>query len=51
MSNVGSPLYAAPQILNGDPYSIKCDVYSVKFDVYGVAWSGSVFDPLQYFPR
>jgi serine/threonine protein kinase len=29
-NRVGSPIYAAPQILHNSPYSIKCDVYSVN---------------------
>jgi serine/threonine protein kinase len=29
-NRVGSPIYAAPQILHDSPYSIKCDVYSVN---------------------
>jgi serine/threonine protein kinase len=50
MSIVGSPIFASPQILQENPYSIKCDVYSVHFYVNGVAWSSSLFAPLQHFP-
>ena len=25
----GTPLYASPQVLNGEPYSCLCDVWSV----------------------
>jgi serine/threonine protein kinase len=29
-NRVGSPIFAAPQILHECPYTIKCDVYSVN---------------------
>ena len=29
LSRLGSPLYMAPQILEGQPFSAKCDVWSV----------------------
>ena len=29
LSRLGSPLYMAPQILEGQPFSAKCDVWSI----------------------
>lgn len=34
LSRLGSPLYMAPQILEGQPFSAKCDVWSVGVMFY-----------------
>ena len=34
LSSVGSPLYAAPEILNGQPYNTSVDIFSTGVMVY-----------------
>lgn len=33
-TTAGTPIYMAPQILKGDPYSLKCDVWSLGVIFY-----------------
>ena len=33
---VGTPIYMSPQVLLGDPYSIKCDVWSLGVMFYRI---------------
>jgi serine/threonine protein kinase len=35
-TNIGTPYYMAPQILDCKPYSIKCDVWSLGVLIYKV---------------
>lgn len=33
-TSIGTPFYMSPEILNGEPYSIKCDVWSLGVTLY-----------------
>ena len=43
---VGSPIYMAPEILKGRPYSIKADVYSVGVMLYEMLYGVAPFEEL-----
>jgi serine/threonine protein kinase len=33
-TSIGTPFYMSPEILNNEPYSIKCDVWSLGVTIY-----------------
>lgn len=37
-TNIGTPYYMCPQILEGEPYSIKCDVWSLGVMMYKILY-------------
>ncbi|CAD8105505.1 unnamed protein product [Paramecium primaurelia] len=47
-SQIGTPSYAAPQVLKGDNYSNKCDVYSLGIIIYELIYQKI---PSPYFDR
>jgi len=36
---VGTPIYMSPQVLLGDPYTIKCDVWSLGVVFYKMLYN------------
>ena len=44
MSSVGTPLFAAPEIMRGDPYDEKVDVYSFGLLLLDIATEDSLLD-------
>jgi len=42
---VGSELYSAPQVLNGEEYSTECDIWSLGITLYYLALKKFPFDP------
>lgn len=38
-TSVGTPIYMSPQIIMGDPYTIKCDVWSLGVVFYKVLYN------------
>lgn len=38
-TKVGTPLYMSPQILHGQPYTIKCDVWSTGLVFYKMLYN------------
>jgi serine/threonine-protein kinase ULK/ATG1 len=39
MTSVGTPIYMSPQIIMGDPYTIKCDVWSLGVVFYKMLYN------------
>ena len=38
-TSVGTPIYMSPQIIMGDPYTIKCDVWSLGVVFYKLLYN------------
>jgi serine/threonine-protein kinase ULK/ATG1 len=38
-TSVGTPIYMSPQVLLGDPYTIKCDVWSLGVVFYRMLYN------------
>jgi serine/threonine-protein kinase ULK/ATG1 len=38
-TSVGTPIYMSPQIIMGDPYTIKCDVWSLGVVFYRMLYN------------
>lgn len=38
-TSVGTPIYMSPQVLLGDPYTIKCDVWSLGVVFYKMLYN------------
>ena len=37
--NTGTPIYMSPQVILGDPYTIKCDVWSLGIVFYRILYN------------
>jgi len=46
MTQIGTPIYAAPEVIMGDKYDEKCDIYSYAIILVGIAYTQGNLDNL-----